>query len=79
MISRFRIEAEHQLKEILEDQLSIAAARVISVLRDFGDFKHQPDGEWECTHEVVSGGDSTGYKGRIVMKFHPNGENDDAA
>lgn len=74
MISRFRIEGEHQLKEILENQLSIAAARVIGVLRDFGDFKHQPEGEWECTHEVISGGDKDGYKGRIVMLFHPNGE-----
>ena len=72
MITRFRIEAEHNTQEDVVSELSLVVSRVIGTL------KQDDAGTWECTQDVTVKTD-TGYKGRMVMKFNFDEEDWDEA
>lgn len=64
MITRFRVEAEHEDKEQLLDLLPFMASRFIAECNE------QPDGEWECTQDVNSFDDKRKlHVGRMVLVF----------
>jgi len=63
MITRFRIESEHNSQQDVIDEMTKQAV-------DFMKLIDQDEGEWECTQDVTLK-ISTGYKGRMVFKFIP--------
>lgn len=61
MITRFRVEAKGESREIVQELLGQAALRMIETF-------DQP-GEWECTAEVIIGSINK-FQGRMVFVYH---------
>jgi hypothetical protein len=76
MITRFRVEGVSLDKEDLIELLTWRAQQVIRVIMaDPHPLSTlQPDGEWECTDDVISGSPGN-YKGRMVFAFRKGGMN----
>jgi hypothetical protein len=75
MITRFRIEGEGQDKEELMDEIVSVVGVTIGYLGGMRVKNGEPvDGEWECTQDVITGSPGA-YRGRMVMKYHPEGSN----
>jgi len=70
MIVRFRVESEGNQQQDVIDEMLVSVSRIMRLL-DQGEY-----GEWECTQDITVKSE-TGYKGRMVMKFHLNLEEDD--
>lgn len=67
MITRFRVEAKHEDKDRLQEQLFAAASR-IQVMEHYD--AAELDGEWEITDDRIEGRPGA-YRGRMVFVFTP--------
>lgn len=61
MITRWRIEAEADNLEDVEDEIEGTTQAVLGHLRDV-----QPEDQWECTDEVFKPHESIEERGRAV-------------
>jgi len=73
MITRFEVRGISNNELQLEDELSLAASRIISVL---GPESIIADSHWECVNEVIK--EKAGlYKGKIEMHLRTKQEQEE--